>query len=178
MAENPLKKVEEEAGLLEKIMLAVPGFSGYKQKEMRREADRLIRDSLYRRLKRSKSDLRGAHKQLVERGDNVSSKRMDSLIAKFDKVSWEINRASYGYSGFFDAVKIREEDLDSMLAFDLRLVELVKDLGSRTRKFKKMVADVASESVDEWIDNLESTIEVIEDIFSERSEAIKGVRLG
>jgi hypothetical protein len=178
MAENPLKKVKEETGLLEKIMLAVPGFSGYKQKEMRREADRLVRDSLYRRMKRSKSDLRGAHKKLVERGDTSFSKRMDSLIAKFDKVSWEINHASYGYSGFFDAVKIQEDDLDSMLAFDLRLVELVKDLGSRTRKFKKIVTDNAGGSIDEWLDSLESTIEVIDDAFNERSEAIKGVRLG
>jgi len=178
MAESPLEKVKGEAGLLEQIMLVIPGFSGYKNKEIRRETDRLIRDSLYRRLKRSKSDLRNVQRQLVERRGSTSLNRMDSLIAKLDRVSSEINHASYGYSGFFDALKIREKELDSMLAFDMHLIELVKDLGSRTRKFKKIVGDATDDSVNEWIENIESTIEVVEDTFSKRNDIIKGLNLG
>jgi len=177
MVDNPLRKMKEEAGLLEKVMLAVPGFNGYKQKEFRREADRIVRDFLYRRMKRSKNDLRNAYRTLMERGGSRYLKRMDSLTARFDKVSWEINHASYGYSGFFDALKIREKDLDSMLTFDLRLVELVKDLNSRTREFKKIVRSATDDVIDNWIDNLESTIEVVEDTFDSRCEAIKGVAL-
>ncbi len=173
-----MRKVKEDAGLLEQVMLVIPGFSGYKNKELRREADRLVRDTLYRRLKRCKSDLRNVQKQLVERRSTSSVNRMDSLIANLDKVSSEINHASYGYGGFFDAVKIREEELDSMLSFDMRLVELVKDLGSRTRKFKKIVGEAADDQVGEWIGNIESTIGVIDDAFSERCNVIKGVNLG
>ena len=50
VGKTPLKKVESEKALLEKISLAIPGFRGYKLKEMRREADKLIRDRIYRRL--------------------------------------------------------------------------------------------------------------------------------
>lgn len=36
MEKSPLEKVERETALLEKISLAIPGFRGYKLKEMRK----------------------------------------------------------------------------------------------------------------------------------------------
>ena len=65
MGEGLIKKIEAEAGLLEKIELAVPGFSGYKNKELRREADRLVRDFLSRQIKQSKGNLRDVYGWLI-----------------------------------------------------------------------------------------------------------------
>ncbi len=177
MGEGLIKKIEAEAGLLEKIELAVPGFSGYKNKELRREADRLVRDFLSRQIKQSKGNLRDVYGWLIERGARSSSGRVDGLIARLDRVSSEIDHASSGYSGFFDAVKVREEDLDAMLGFDLRLVELMKDLVSRTEAFRKIARDAPDKTIDEWVENLESTIRVVQDTFNGRSDVIKGVNL-
>jgi hypothetical protein len=40
-----------------------------------------------------------------------------------DRITEKVNHASYGYSGFFDIVKIKEENLDSMIAFDNQLLD-------------------------------------------------------
>ena len=40
--EDYLKKVKRERGLLEKIMSYIPGYRGYKEKELRRESDRPV----------------------------------------------------------------------------------------------------------------------------------------
>jgi len=45
-----------------------------------------------------------------------------------DRISEKINHASYGYSGFFDIVKIKEEHLDRMIAYDNQLIDEVNAL--------------------------------------------------
>ncbi len=46
-----LGKVKGERSLLERIMGYVPGYHGYKEKELRRESDRLVRMEAVNRLK-------------------------------------------------------------------------------------------------------------------------------
>ena len=58
-----------------------------------------------------------------------------------DRVTEKINHASYGYSGFFDAVKVREENLDHMIAFDNQLIDGINALTTEVDAFK---ADIAS----------------------------------
>ena len=41
---------------------------------------------------------------------------IDRLVAKMDRITEKVNHASYGYSGFFDIVKIKEENLDRMIS--------------------------------------------------------------
>ena len=53
-----LGKVKGERGLLEKIMGYVPGYKGYKEKELRRESDRLVRMETVNRLKAAKTAFR------------------------------------------------------------------------------------------------------------------------
>src|SRR2546428_5023330 len=44
-----------QTGLLEKIELFLPGFRGYKEKELRRESDKLVRNQIYMKLSDSLS---------------------------------------------------------------------------------------------------------------------------
>ncbi|MGB9842126.1 MAG: hypothetical protein ACPLKZ_05305, partial [Candidatus Bathyarchaeales archaeon] len=55
-----LEKIKGERTLLEKIMSYIPGYSGYKEKELRRESDRLVRMEVVNRLKAAKMDFRRA----------------------------------------------------------------------------------------------------------------------
>lgn len=53
-----LERIRGERGLLERIISKVPGYRGYKEKELRRESDRLDRMEAAGRLKASKEILR------------------------------------------------------------------------------------------------------------------------
>jgi hypothetical protein len=175
--ESPLKKVEGETALLEKISLAIPGFRGYKLKEMRREADRLIRDNLYRRLVGAESGLKEIFQRLVINKLMDVLDDTDRLIAKFDRVSERINHASYGYSGFFSAVKIEEDDLDTMINFDLKLVDNVKSIEAKVAQFKGDVIEGNFEKVRIYVNDIRESMEYLESTFDERNETIMGVQV-
>ena len=60
-------KAKEEMRLSERILAAIPGFHGYKEKELRRESDKLIRNHLYLKLSEAKTDLRSVSQKLADR---------------------------------------------------------------------------------------------------------------
>jgi len=175
--EAPLKKAERETALLEKISLAIPGFRGYKLKELRREADKLIRDHMYRRLVDAESGLKGIFQRLVINKLMDVLDDTDRLIAKFDRVSELINHAPYGYSGFFNVVKVEEDDLDNMINFDLKMVASVKDIEAKVKQFKGEVMGGKFENVRTYVNDIRESIEALESTFDERKEVIMGVEV-
>jgi hypothetical protein len=176
MEKSPLKKVEGEKALLEKISLAIPGFRGYKLKEMRREADKLIRDNIYKRISDSKSNMREIFQQLAIKKQSDVLQETDRLIAKFDRVAELINHAPYGYAGFFNAVKIKEDDLENMIDFDMKLLDSAKGVEDNVKKFKADVMGGKLENVQGHLGNLLGLIEGLESTFDERKEVIMGVQ--
>jgi ABC-type transporter Mla subunit MlaD len=177
MSKSPLDKIKGETRLLENIVLAVPGFRGYKEKELRREADRLLRDSLYRRLKSVRADLETVFQNISDNRVTQHTDDLNRLIAKIDLVSEQINHASYGYSGFFDAVKIEEDDLDNMLAFDSKLIDQISRLLDETKAFKSDVLDRKPDTISQHTSILTRDVERLKEEFAKRDEIIKGVSL-
>jgi hypothetical protein len=108
---------------LEKISSKIPGYSGYIDKEGRRDADKRNRENLANRLRAIKSPLTDLMKELTNGGRLFEVTPIDSALKKLDKIENRVRFASYGYAGFFDAVKIEEAQLDAIYRFDLSLVE-------------------------------------------------------
>jgi len=170
------EKAREEMNLSERILAELPGFRGYKEKEMRRETDKLIRNHLYRKLSEAKSNLKEVFQQLSDRRLHEVFTEMDRLIMRFDRVAEKINHASYGYAGFFNVLKIQEGKLDRMIAFDSGLIDHVKETFNETMIFKGEVMKNELERVREHIQKLRSSLESLEEKFDEREETILGVK--
>jgi DNA-binding protein H-NS len=167
-----LKKVEDEKRLSEKIMTALPGFRGYKEKELRREADKLIRNHLYEKLGEARSDLKETYQKLVDNRIMETWTGMDRLIAKFDRISEKINHAFYGYSGFFDAIKIREDRLDRLIRFDSDLLGSINVTLAEVEKFKSEVTDRKFMEAKTRIEELMKDVEKLEETFNKRKSTI------
>jgi hypothetical protein len=170
------ESAKEEMRLSERILAALPGFRGYKEKELRRESDRLIRHRLYRRLLEARKDLKEVFQKLSYNRLHEILIDMDRFIMRFDRVSAKINHASYGYAGFFNIVKVEEEKLDKMIEFDTNLLEDVENMVKAADAFKKEVANQQLEKVRDHISNLNSMLATLEEVFEGREEVIKGVR--
>jgi len=168
-------KVKDQMRLSERIMAAIPGFKGYKEKELRRESDRLIRNHIYLKLSKVKKDLRTVSQKLADRRWLDVLTDMDRLLAKADRVRQKVNHASYGYAGFFDAVKIKEENLDRMIEFDSQLIEDAESLMAEVAAFKVEVTKGEAKNSKERIQAITDKIEEFETIFDKRHEAIGGV---
>jgi len=166
------EKAREEMDLSERILAELPGFRGYKEREMRRETDKLVRNHLYRRLSEARNDLKEVFQQLSERRLHEVLTEMDRLITGFDRVAEKINHASYGYAGFFNILKIRERELDKMIAFDSGLIDNVKEILDETTVFKGEIMRNELEKTREHIQKLRNSLGSLEEKFDERGETI------
>lgn len=168
-------EAKKQMRLSERIVAAIPGFRGYKEKELRRESDKLIRNHLNRKLSKSKDDLKTIFQKLTDRRYFDVLTDMDRLVAKADRVTEKVNHASYGYSGFFDIVKVKEENLDRMIDFDNKMVEAVDSLASGVDALKTDIVKGETKDVKERIQNIADEIEAFEETFDKRTEVILGV---
>ena len=171
---DELSKVQGQMSLPEKIAAFIPGFRGYKEKELRRESDRLIRSHLYLKLSAEKTDLRAIEQKLADCRYFDVLTDMDRLLAKMDRVVEKVNHAPYGYSGFFDAVKVREENLDHMMDFDSKLIDGINTLGTEIDAFKADLASGATANLKTRVQNVTDKLESLESTFDQRNEVILG----
>ena len=167
--------VKGQMRLSERIASFIPGFRGYKEKELRRESDRLIRNHMYLKLSAEKTDLREISQKLVDRRYFDVMTDMDRLLAKMDRVVEKVNHASYGYSGFFDAVKVKEENLDHMIDFDNQLLEGINVLATEIDSFKADLASGNTSNLKTRVQSVTDKLESLEDTFDKRKEVILGV---
>jgi hypothetical protein len=117
-----LDKAQAGQGFLERIANKVPGFKGYRDQELRRDADRIEREHLAAELEACKKPLDELANAATRSGSldvindiETARKRLDRLIA-------QIRHADRGYSGFFDAIKVDEALLERVYQFDLGLI--------------------------------------------------------
>jgi hypothetical protein len=177
MSENKdvYSDVKGQMRLSERIAAFIPGFRGYKEKELRRESDRLIRNHLYLKLSASKNDLRAISQKLADRRYFDVMTDMDRLLAKMDRIVEKVNHASYGYSGFFDAVKVKEENLDRMIDFDNKLIDNVTVLSTEIDSFKAELASGVTTNLKSRVQSVVDKLESLEETFDSREEVILGV---
>lgn len=110
--------------LLERLGARVPGFSGYLERELRREVDQLLRADLAGRLDAARAGV-AAFTRTLHLGAAGRLERLAALDKALDGAANAIRHAGSGYGGMFDAVKVNEEQLGALYRFDLDLVERV-----------------------------------------------------
>ncbi len=170
------EKAKGEMKLSERILAELPGFRGYKEKELRRESDKLLRNHIYRKLTEARKDLKEVFQRLSDRRLHEVLTDMDRFMMRFDRVSEKINHASYGYAGFFNILKVEEEKLDKMIAFDNKLLGYVEKIVNEANVFKGEVMKEKFEKTRDHIQTLNNSLESLEEKFDERQEVILGVK--
>jgi ribosomal protein L17 len=170
------EKAKGEMRFSERILAELPGFRGYKEKELRRESDKLIRNHLYQRLSEARKDLKEIFQKLSDNRLHEVLTDMDRFVMRFDRVAEKINHASYGYAGFFNILKIEEEKLDKMIEFDTGLMDDVDKIVEEATAFKKEVMKQNFEKVRDHIQCLNNILEELEETFDEREETIQGAK--
>ena len=170
------EQAKDEMRLPERILAELPGFRGYKEKELRRESDKLIRNNLYAKLMKARSDLKEVFEQLSQQRRFEVLTDMDILVTRYDRVAEEINHASYGYAGFFNVLKVDEEKLDKMIEFDTQLIDEVQAIVDEASAFKKDTSNNMYENAKGHIQKTNNALEALGDAFDGRGEIILGVK--
>jgi hypothetical protein len=112
-----------EKNFLERLADAVPGLSGYRAREDRRTTDKRLRDYLAGRLDRVRDRLDALKLDLTNKGNLGALNDLGLMGRKLQTATETLRFASYGYSGMFDQMKIRENELDALYTHDLKLLD-------------------------------------------------------
>ena len=164
--------VEGAQSGLEKILNKIPGYGGYKQKEMRRDADKLLRDHIYGVLTEQRGRIEDIQGQLgVEHIESVES--IGKARRRLQTLADTVHTAAYGYAGMFDAVRIKEEELDALYSFDNGLLAEAEAIAACVDSLQAAVD--SEESATGAIRELTSTITRLQELYNRRKDVITGM---
>jgi hypothetical protein len=162
--------VEDALGGIEALAAKIPGYKGYKDKEMRRESDKLLREQLATALDNQRSRLSELQVELVSHSQLEFVDDLERAVMKLQLLIDRVKTASYGYAGLFDAVKVKEEQLDALYEFDSRMLEDVDAIASDVDQVASAIS--AEVGVGEAISDLVKTLADANTEFGHREEAI------
>jgi hypothetical protein len=124
-----LDRARSGQDVLERLANKIPGFKGYRERELRRDADQLTREHLAGLLEACKKPLNELSVTISRSGDLSGINDLETARKRLDKVAARIRYADRGYSGFFDALKVEEATLARVYEFDLGLLAGVEAVG-------------------------------------------------
>ncbi len=169
------EKIGDESTGLGRLLAKLPGFGGYMERSRRRQADKLLRDTISRRLEETRLRLANVHQDLsrdiikaIDHAEPLgrADSRLMGLIGK-------IKDAPQGYSGFFDAVKVDEEDLARVYRFDAEMLTYAEAIEAEVDALQQAVSEDGA--IKERIRDLDASIQDANQAFSKRNEVLSGV---
>jgi len=120
----------EGKNLFEVIGSLIPGYRGYKEKESRRDSDRVLRDAIVKRLMDRKPILDQIMAGCARAMQFNELHTFESIKRKMEMIAEQVKHAPQGYSGFFDTVQVKNEDLDRLYRQDLALRDKVEEFAN------------------------------------------------
>ena len=168
------EKVSSQVDPFKKLVSFIPGFSGYVERQNRRDADKLLRETVARRFEEQWSRASSLQVDMVNNGmlSYVDDMEKASLALRtfIDKIS----TAARGYSGMFDAVKINEKELEAIYQFDAAFFDLADQVKSGLDNVEASMGDEAA--LPAAIRNITTLSRLAVETFERRSEIVTGSR--
>ena len=165
--------VSDARGSLEKLVGKIPGYSGYKEKEMRREADKLLRMFLSERFQEQRGKLSSVQSHLASEGKIDDLGLLERVMLQLQLLIDRLKVAEYGYAGLFDAVRIKEEHLDALYMYDNALTVSVDQLAEKMDKLA--IAAMAGEEIRSTANDALLLLQELNTTFDRRRDAMLSV---
>jgi hypothetical protein len=162
------RNARENMNWFERVLHKIPGFKGYYEKEFRRDADHLQREFVVGQLREARKNLNHVIQSVSRQKDLEQLTEYDLFAKGLDRAINEIRYADQGYSGFFDLIKVREAELESVYQLDSELVDLARRFSDES------AAMGASSAAGARIEPFQDYLRQIEAVFAKRTALLKG----
>ncbi|MBN1955449.1 MAG: hypothetical protein JW900_10410 [Anaerolineae bacterium] len=166
------ERVSDERSWLEKLVGKIPGYKGYKEKEMRREADKLLREAIATQMGIQLQRMDDLQKQLISAGRFEYLDEIGNATTKLQTFIDRVARATYGYAGLFAAVHVKEEELDQLYDFDNQLMGYVERLSGALNSLETSIP--SGEGLGEALRQVMSICAEANQTFDMREQVILG----
>jgi len=154
-----------------RIASKIPGFGGYIERQKRRDSDKLLRETIADRFDQQYQRISSLQRDLISEGEIGYVDELEASAIKLRTFSDRLRRATRGYSGLFDAVKINEEELALLYQYDAQMLDLVDEV---SRAIDNVEASIGSDGLPASIRHLNSVSQQCIDVYDRREEVILG----
>jgi hypothetical protein len=169
MSDQIFEKVGSDMDLFKKIVSKIPGFGGYMERQKRRDADKLLRDTIANRVEEQWQRISSLQRDFISTGDIAYVDDLEASAIKLRTFADRIRRAPRGYSGMFDAVKINEDELAKIYQYDAAMLDLVEEVG---RGVDNVEASVGGEGLPAALRHLRNVTQQCIDTYDRRAEVV------
>ena len=172
--EDFFQKVTSQQDPFKKLASFIPGFKGYIERQNRRDADKVLRDTVAQRFEDQWRRTSQLQSDLVSNGQIAFVDDLEKATIKLRTFIDKISTAPRGYSGLFDAVKINEEELESIYQFDAAFFDLAEQVGRALDNVEASLGDPAA--LPAAIRNVTTLARQAVEIYNRRSEVVIGTK--
>ncbi len=169
MSDQLFDTIKSEMDPFKKILNYIPGFKGYMERQARRDSDKLLRETIADRFEQQWGRISQLQRDFISSGDIQYIDDLEASAIKLRTFADRIRRATRGYSGLFDAVKINEEELLRLYEYDYQMLALGDEVG---RAVDNVEASVGTDGLPAAFRNLKTVTQQCIDVFDRREEAI------
>ena len=135
------EKVTGDQDVFKKLASKIPGFNGYIERQNRRAADKILRETVADHFEELWSRVSAIQTEMISEGGIALIDDMEKAAIKLRTFIDKIRTATYGYSGFFDAVKINEEELAKLYEFDNAFFVLADEISHAIDNVETTIGD-------------------------------------
>jgi hypothetical protein len=166
------QKVTSQQDPFKRLGSLIPGFKGYIERQNRREADKLLRDTAARRFDEQWQRASQIQVDMVSQGMIQYVDDMEKAALKLRTFIDKLSTAPRGYSGLFDAVKINEKELEAIYQYDAAFFDLAEQVGRALDNVEASLGDEAA--LPAAIRNVTSIARMAVETYNRRSEVVIG----
>ena len=165
---------KSEETRLGRLLNRIPGYKSYHEKEARREADDLLRETIAERMEESRLELSTVYQTLskdillaIEYSEHLGrvNSRLAGLIGK-------IKDAPSGYASFFDAHTVDEKELERIITFDEAFLDVAEGIAEKVNDLSD--AANSGDGISAAIMPLDAAIQDAHLVFNARHELLSG----
>lgn len=136
------ERIINEKGKLENLVMKIPGFKGYHEKQARRQADQMLRDYLSDQVSACNDRLLQLEKKILKLDGGLSlmsatREAKDQLRIYSDR----LRAAAPGYSGMWSAIKIGNAELEELYAFDEAQLKYIEQINAKLDQLEAAIRD-------------------------------------
>jgi hypothetical protein len=171
--EDLLREAKSQQNKFEELVSKIPVYKGYKEKELRRETDKLLRNHVSDLAETQWRRIADLQRQLLSNGMLIYVDDLQATETRLRRFLDRVRHARYGYSGLFNVTKVDEDVLDAVYVFDAALVDKVQAIEKSLDSVQEAIDE--GEGVPGAIREATEVVGTANETFDKREKILRGV---
>ncbi len=154
-----LQKMNRPVNIFDKVGSLIPGYSGYAERNNRRQCDKLLREKISVTINSAEKLMSKRIAASIKANELAQLNECEECRKKLNTIRDKIKFAPYGESAFFSSAQLKDDELLNIYRKDFALLD-------KTNEINRVIPDLDEKAILKIIDDLEG-------LLNERNDYIK-----